>query len=407
MLRLDDHPSGRHFLQIPGPTNVPDRVLRAIDHPTIDHRGPEFARLTLAILDGLKRIFQTTGPVIIYPASGTGAWEAALVNTLSPGDRVLMFETGHFATLWHKMARSLSLDVDFIAGDWRRGVDPAAVEAKLVADRAHAFKAVMVVHNETSTGVTSRIAEIRRAIDRAGHPALFMVDTISSLASMDYRHAEWSVDVTVAGSQKGLMLPPGLSFNAVSDKALAASRSARLPRSYWKWDQVIASNRDGYFPYTPPTNLLYGLHEAIDMLLEEGLPAVFARHHRYGEATRRCVRAWGLEILCQNPAEYSDSLTAIVMPDGHDADALRRKVLERFDLSLGTGLGRLAGKVFRVGHLGFFNDLMLCATLCGVEMGLAIGGVPHRPGGIQAALEYLRGGAGALTSVRELETTRP
>lgn len=408
MLRLDDHPSGRHFLQIPGPTNVPDRILRAIDHPTIDHRGPEFARLTLSVLNGLAKIFQTAGPVVIYPASGTGAWEAALVNTLSPGDRVLMFETGHFATLWRKMATKLSLDVDFVTGDWRSGVDPAAVEAKLSADGAHAFKAVMVVHNETSTGVTSRVAEIRQAIDRARHPALFMVDTISSLASMDYRHGEWGVDVTVAGSQKGLMLPPGLSFNAVSDKALAASRTARLPRSYWGWDEIIASNRSGYFPYTPPTNLLYGLHEAIDMLLSEGLPAVFARHHRHGEATRRAVAAWGLELVCRNPAEYSDSLTAIMLPEGHDADAFRNKVLERFDMSLGTGLGRLAGRVFRIGHLGFFNDLTLCATLCGVAMGLAVSAVPHRSGGILAALDYLQGGvATTLPPARQAETTLP
>jgi alanine-glyoxylate transaminase / serine-glyoxylate transaminase / serine-pyruvate transaminase len=398
MLRLDDHPSGRHFLQIPGPTNVPDRILRALDHPTIDHRGPEFARLTLEILGGLKKIFQTSGPVIIYPASGTGAWEAALANTLSPGDRVLMFETGHFATLWRKMAGKLGLDIDFVAGDWQSGVDPAAVTAKLAEDKAHAIKAVAVVHNETSTGVTSRIPLIREAIDRAGHPALFMVDTISSLASMDYRHGEWGVDVTVAGSQKGLMLPPGLSFNAVSDKALAASRTARLPRSYWGWDEIIASNREGYFPYTPSTNLLYGLHEAIDMLLAEGLPQVFARHHRHGEATRRAVRAWGFSILCRNAAEYSDSLTAIVMPDGHDADAFRRKVLERYDLSLGTGLGKLAGKVFRIGHLGFFNDLMLCGTLAGVEMGLGLAAVPHRAGGVQAALEYLSDGIPAKAS---------
>jgi alanine-glyoxylate transaminase/serine-glyoxylate transaminase/serine-pyruvate transaminase len=407
MLRLDDHASGRHFLQIPGPTNVPDRILRAIDHPTIDHRGPEFARLTLAILEGLKKIFQTTGPVIIYPASGTGAWEAALVNTLSPGDRVLMFETGHFATLWRKMAAKLSLEVDFVGGDWRSGVDPAAVEAKLGADRAHAVKAVMVVHNETSTGVTSGIPDIRRAIDRVRHPALFMVDTISSLASMDYRHDEWGVDVTVAGSQKGLMLPPGLSFNAVSDKALAASRSARLPRSYWSWDEMVVSNRAGYFPYTPPTNMLYGLHEAIDMLLAEGLPAVFARHHRHGETTRRAVNAWGLELLCRDPAGYSDALTAIVMPVGHDADAFRRQVLERFDMSLGAGLGRLAGRVFRIGHLGFFNDLTLCATLCGVEMGLAMTGVPHRSGGIQAALDYLQGSVTSPTPRREPATTLP
>ena len=389
MLRLDDHPSGRHFLQIPGPTNVPDRILRALDHPTIDHRGPEFARLTLEILDGLKKIFQTDGPVVIYPASGTGAWEAALANTLSPGDRVLMFETGHFATLWRKMAAKFALEVDFVPGDWRSGVDPALVQQKLAADKPQAIKAVMVVHNETSTGVTSRIPQIREAIDHAQHPALFMVDTISSLASIEYRHRQWRVDVTVAGSQKGLMLPPGLSFNAVSEKALAASKAARLPRSYWSWDEIIASNRDGYFPYTPSTNLLYGLHEAIAMLLEEGLPAVFARHQRHGEATRRAVRAWGLELLCRNPEEYSNSLTAIQLPDGHDADRFRRLVLERFDMSLGTGLGRLAGRVFRIGHLGFFNDLTLAGTLCGVEMGLGLAGVTHRAGGVQAALEYL------------------
>jgi alanine-glyoxylate transaminase/serine-glyoxylate transaminase/serine-pyruvate transaminase len=391
MLKLDDHPSGRHFLQIPGPTNVPDRVLRALDHPTIDHRGPEFARLTLEILDGLKRVFQTSSPIVIYPASGTGAWEAALVNTLSPGDRVLMFETGHFATLWRKMADKLGLSVDFVPGDWRSGADAAVVESKLADDKAHAIKAVLVVHNETSTGVTTAIPPIREAIDRAGHPALLMVDTISSLASIDYRHAEWGVDVTVAGSQKGLMLPPGLSFNAVSDKALAASKEARLPRSYWAWDDIIAMNRQGYFPYTPATNLLYGLHEAIDMLLGEGLPNVFARHDRHAEATRRAVRGWGLEILCRNPAEYSSSLTAIIVPEGHDADAFRREALARYDLSLGTGLGRLAKKVFRIGHLGFFNDLTLCGTLCGVEMALAASRVPHKSGGIAAALSFLAG----------------
>jgi len=391
MLKLDDHPSGRHFLQIPGPTNVPDRVLRALDHPTIDHRGPEFARLTLEILDGLKRIFQTSSPVVTYPASGTGAWEAALVNTLSPGDRVLMFETGHFATLWRKMADKLGLAVDFVPGDWRSGVDAAVVERQLAADKAHAIKAVLVVHNETSTGVTSAIPPIRQAIDRAGHPALLMVDTISSLASIDYRHGEWGVDVTVAGSQKGLMLPPGLSFNAVSDKALAASKQARLPRSYFAWDEIISMNRQGYFPYTPATNLLYGLHEAIDMLLGEGLPNVFARHDRHAEATRRAARGWGLEILCRNPAEYSSSLTAIMVPEGHDADAFRREALVRYDLSLGTGLGRLAGKVFRIGHLGFFNDLTLAGTLCGVEMALAASRVPHRSGGVAAALAFLGG----------------
>jgi alanine-glyoxylate transaminase/serine-glyoxylate transaminase/serine-pyruvate transaminase len=402
MLKLDDHPSGRHFLQIPGPTNVPDRVLRALDHPTIDHRGPEFARLTLEILDGLKRVFQTASPIVIYPASGTGAWEAALVNTLSPGDRVLMFETGHFATLWRKMADRLGLVVDFVPGDWRSGADAAAVETRLGADKARAIKAVLVVHNETSTGVTTAIPPIREAIDRAGHPALLMVDTISSLASIDYRHAEWGVDVTVAGSQKGLMLPPGLSFNAVSDKALAASRTARLPRSYFAWDEIIAMNRQGYFPYTPATNLLYGLHEAIDMLLGEGLPNVFARHDRHAEATRRAVRGWGLEILCRNPAEYSSSLTAIVVPDGHDADAFRREALARYDLSLGTGLGRLAGKVFRIGHLGFFNDLMLCGTLCGVEMALAASRVPHKSGGVAAALAFLAGAPGSKSGAPAL-----
>ena len=398
MLRLDDHPSGRHFLQIPGPTNVPDRVLRALDHPTIDHRGPEFARLTLEVLERLKQVFQTRGPVVIYPASGTGAWEAALVNTLSPGDRVLMFETGHFATLWRKMAEKLGLAVDFVEGDWRSGVDPAAVESRLADDKAHAIKAVMVVHNETSTGVASRIPAIRKAIDRASHPALFMVDTISSLASMDYRHGEWGVDVTVAGSQKGLMLPPGLSFNAVSDKAIAASAKARLPRAYWNWDEIISMNRQGYFPYTPATNMLYGLHEATAMLLEEGLENVFARHDRLAEATRRAVRGWGLEILCRNPSEYSSALTALMMPDGHDADLFRREVLTRFDMSLGTGLGRLAGRVFRIGHLGFFNDLSLCGALCGVEMGLAAMNVPHRKGGIDAALEFLQGKSAAIES---------
>ena len=398
MFQLDSHPSGRHFLQIPGPTNVPDRVLRAMDQPTIDHRGPEFAQLTLEILEGLKPIFQTAGPVIIFPASGTGAWEAALVNTLSPGDRVLMFETGHFATLWRAMADKLGLVVDFVPGDWRSGVDAAVVEAKLAEDRARSYKAVLVVHNETSTGVTTRIHAIREAIDRTGHPALFMVDTISSLASLDYRHDEWGVDVTVAGSQKGLMLPPGISFNAVSDKALAASKHARLPRAYWRWDETIAMNRQGYFPSTPATNLLYGLHEAIAMLREEGLPAVFARHQRHAEATRRAVRAWGLEILCRNPAEYSGSLTGVMMPEGHDADAFRRDVLARFDMSLGTGLGRLAGRVFRIGHLGFFNDLMLCGTLCGVEMGLALRNVPHERNGVGAALAFLQENAMQTTT---------
>jgi len=383
------HRSGRHFLQIPGPTNVPDRVLRAIDRATMDHRGPEFGPMTLEILEGLKTVFQTKQPVVIYPASGTGAWEAALVNTLSAGDRVLMFETGHFATLWNKMATKLGLSVDLVPTDWRRGVDPAAVEAKLKEDKQHSIKAVCVVHNETSTGATSRIGAIRKAIDAAGHPALYMVDTISSLASIDYRHDEWGVDVTVAGSQKGLMLPPGLSFNCVSEKARKASASAKLPRSYWSWDEMLSNNKTGYFPYTPATNLLYGLHEALQMLRDEGLPNVFARHNRHAEATRRAVRAWGLEILCNVPEEQSSSLTAVMMPAGHDADRLRKIILEAYDMSLGTGLGRLAGKVFRIGHLGDFNDLTLAGTLAGVEMGLELAGVPHKKGGVLAAFEHL------------------
>ena len=383
--------SGRHFLQIPGPTNVPDRILRATDRPTIDHRGPEFAEMTREVLAGLKAVFQTDGPVVIYPASGTGAWEAALVNVLSPGDRVLMFETGHFATIWRQLAGRFGFEVDFVAGDWRHGVAPDAVEGKLADDRNHAIKAVCVVHNETSTGVTSRLAEVREAIDRTGHPALLMVDTISSLASIDYRHREWGVDVTVAGSQKGLMLPPGLSFNAISEKALKASETAGLPRSYWGWQEMLKANESGFFPYTPATNLLFGLREAIRMLLEEGLEAVFARHARLAEATRRAVRAWGLELLCLDEREYSNSLTAVLMPDGHDADAFRKVVLESFDMSLGNGLGKVQGKVFRIGHLGNFNELMLAGTLAGVEMGLERAGVPHAKGGVQAALDFLSG----------------
>jgi alanine-glyoxylate transaminase/serine-glyoxylate transaminase/serine-pyruvate transaminase len=386
---LDHRPSGRHFLQIPGPTNVPERVLRAIDRPTIDHRGPEFATLAKAVIAGMKRVFRTEADVVIYGASGTGAWEAALVNTLSPGDRVLMAETGQFATLWKRLAERLGIVVDFMPGDWRHGADAGAIEARLAADTTHAIMAGCVVHNETSTGVTSRIAPIRDAIDRVRHPALLFVDTISSLGSIDYCHDAWRVDVTVAGSQKGLMLPPGLSFNAISAKALAASKSARLPRAYFDWSDMLASNAGGYFPYTPSTNLLYGLEEALAMLAEEGLEHVFARHARHAEATRRAARAWGLEILCADPAEASATLTALVMPQGHDADAFRKVVLERYDLSLGQGLGKLAGKVFRIGHLGWFNDLMLCGTLCGVEMGLAAAQVPHRAGGVRAALDYL------------------
>jgi alanine-glyoxylate transaminase / serine-glyoxylate transaminase / serine-pyruvate transaminase len=384
------HRAGRHFLQIPGPTNVPDRILRAIDGTVIDHRGPEFAKLGAAVLQGLKSVFKTTNPVVIYPASGTGAWEAALVNTLSPGDKVLMFETGHFATLWRQLAERLSLVVDFVPGDWRHGVSSALVEAKLTEDNKHEIKAVCCVHNETSTGVTSNIRAVRKAMDAVGHHALLLVDTVSSLASMDYRHDEWGVDVTVAGSQKGLMLPPGLSFNAISDKALKASRSAALPRSYWRWDDMLGPNKSGFFPYTPATNLLFGLQEAIAMLQEEGLDNVFARHAAHAIATRSAVRAWGLEVFCANPAEYSNSLTTVVMPEGHDADEFRRIVLDRFDMSLGSGLGKLKGLVFRIGHLGSFNDLMLAGTLSGVEMGLALAAVPHRHGGVQAALDNLK-----------------
>ena len=383
------HKSGRHFLQIPGPTNTPERVLRAIAAPTIDHRGPEFGALGREVLEGLKAVFQTRQPVVIYPASGTGAWEAALVNTLSPGDRVLMVETGQFASLWQKLAARLGLATELIPTDWRRGADAAAIQTRLAADTAHTIKAVCVVHNETSTGVTTRIEPIRKAIDAARHPALLMVDTISSLGSIDYRHDEWGVDVTVAGSQKGLMLPPGLSFNCASEKARAASTSARLPRSYWHWDEMLANNKSGYFPYTPATNLLFGLREALAMLREEGLAHVFARHRRHAEATRRAVRAWGLEILCAVPEEYSSALTAVLVPDGHDADHVRKVILEQFDMSLGTGLGKVAGKVFRIGHLGDFNDLTLAGTLAGVEMGLALAGVPHQRGGVQAAIDYL------------------
>ncbi len=385
--------AGRHFLQIPGPTNVPDRVLRAIDNPTMDHRGPDFGHFGLALLEKLRPVFKTAGPVVVYPASGTGAWEAALVNTLSPGDRVLMSETGWFASLWREMAERLSLCPEFVGSDWRRGADAAGFEARLREDKAHAIKAVAVVHNETSTGCTSRIALVRRAIDAAGHPALLLVDTISSLASIDYRHDEWGVDVTVAGSQKGLMLPPGLSFNAVSEKALAAAEHARLPRSFWDWKPMLAANATGYFPYTPATNLLYGLDAAIDMLLEEGLENVFARHDRFAEATRRAVRAWGLEIQCQEPLEYSSALTAVRVPEGHSANALRATILERHNMSLGNGLGPLADRVFRIGHLGDFGDLQLVGTLGGVEMGLREAGVPHAPGGVQAALGYLSGNA--------------
>jgi alanine-glyoxylate transaminase/serine-glyoxylate transaminase/serine-pyruvate transaminase len=364
-------------------------VLRAVAQPTVDHRGPAFARLGREALDGLQRVFQTSGHVLIYPSSGTGAWEAALVNTLSPGDKVLMFETGHFAVLWRDMAVRLGLQVDFVPGDWRHGVDPAIVEQKLADDRAGAIKAVAIVHNETSTGVTTRIPDVRRAIDAARHPALLLVDAVSSLGSIDYRHDEWGADISVSSSQKGMMLPPGLGFNAISDKALAASSSARLPRSYWDWGPMIANNAAGFFTTTPATNLLYGLCEAVRMLMDEGLANVFARHQRFAEATRRAVAGWGLEVLCANPAEYSPALTAVVLPAGHDADAFRTIVLERFDMSLGAGLGKMKGKIFRIGHLGDFNDLMLAGTLSGVEMGLAAAGVPFMRGGVTAALDYL------------------
>ncbi len=380
---------GRHFLQIPGPTNVPDRVLRAMDAPTIDHRGPEFAKLTFAILEDLKPVFKTTSEIVIFPSSGTGAWEASLVNTLSPGDKVLMFETGQFAMQWHRMAKNLGLNAEVVPGDWRHGADPAQLEGLLREDREHRIKAVAVVHNETSTGVTSRIPEIRKAIDRANHPALLMVDTISSLASIDYRHDEWGVDVTVAGSQKGLMLPPGIAFNAIGPKARAAAKLSRTPKSYWNWEDILAASKSGFFPYTPATNILYGLREALRMLHEEGLDNVFARHARLAEATRRAARAWGLEILCLNPEEYSNTLTALLMPEGHNADNLRKVVLERYNMSLGTGLGKLQGRVFRIGHLGDFNELMLAGTLAGVEMGLSVAGIPHARGGILAAMSYL------------------
>ena len=385
--------AGRHFLQIPGPTNVPDRVLRAIDNPTIDHRGPTFGVLGRDILTELKQVFQTAGPVIIYPASGTGAWEAALTNTLSPGDAVLMCRTGWFATLWNEMATRLGLAPIFIETDWRRGADVAAIGQALTDDKAHRSKAVCVVHNETSTGCTSRIDEVRAAMDAARHPALLLVDTISSLASIDYRHDAWGVDVTIAGSQKGLMLPPGLSFNAISAKALKAAEGAKLPRSYWDWRPMLEANKTGYFPYTPGTNLLFGLQAAVRMLLEEGLVNVFARHDRHAEATRRAVRAWGLEIQCAEPRHYSSSLTAVRLPEGHSADGLRAVILEKFNMSLGNGLGILKDRVFRIGHLGDFGDLQLLGTLGGVEMGLRAAGVPHKPGGVQAAIDYLAGNA--------------
>ncbi|MEL7171816.1 MAG: aminotransferase class V-fold PLP-dependent enzyme [Pseudomonadota bacterium] len=393
--------AGRHFLQIPGPTNVPDRVLRAMDYPTIDHRSADFAEIGRKAIAGMKSVFKTEAHVIIYPASGTGAWEAALVNTLSAGDRVLMCETGHFATLWKKMADKLGLVTEFISTDWRVGADEAAIEARLRDDSAGKIKAVCVVHNETSTGCTSDIAAVRKAIDAAGHDALLMVDTISSLASIDYRHDEWGVDVTVSGSQKGLMLPPGLSFNAVSEKAMAATATAGMTRSYWDWTEMTGPNLKGFFPYTPATNLLYGLVEACDMLHEEGLDRVFARHERHAAATRAAVNAWGLEILCREPRFYSGSLTAVMMPEGHSADAFRAVVLEHFDMSLGQGLSKLSDKIFRIGHLGDFNDLTLIGTLGGVEMSLGLAGVPHAKGGVDAAMAVLAGATEAAAAAAE------
>ncbi len=389
---MSSYKAGRHFLQIPGPTNVPDRILRAIDRPTIDHRGPDFAKLGKECLEGMRAIFQmgSEGHVIIYPASGTGAWEAAIVNTLSPGDRVLMFETGQFASLWRRIADNFGLQVDFVPGDWRHGVPMDVLAQKLAADPGHAIKAVMCVHNETSTGVTTKISEVRRIIDAAKHPALLMVDTISGLGSADYRHSEWGVDVSIAGSQKGLMLPPGLGFNAISPKALAASKTSKFPKAYWSWHEMIAANQNGFFPTTPATNLLFGLREAIHMMVhEEGLANVFKRHQRHAAATRAAVQAWGLELLPLNPEEYSPALTAVMMPAGFSEVDFRKVALESFDLSLGAGLGKVTGKVFRIGHLGDFNDLMLCGTLCGVEMTLQKAGVPSRPGGVTAALTYL------------------
>jgi alanine-glyoxylate transaminase/serine-glyoxylate transaminase/serine-pyruvate transaminase len=389
MAKNSSRTAGRHFLQIPGPTPLPDRILRAMDMPVIDHRGPEFFRLARRVLDGVKTIFKCTGPVIMYPASGTGAWEAALVNTLSPGDKVLMYETGQFSTLWKNMAKRLGLDSVFIESDWRTGADADAIEAKLKADKQHAIKAVCILHNETSTGCVSHPKEIRKAIDSAKHPALLIVDTISSLASMDYRHDEWGVDVTVGGSQKGLMLPPGASFNAVSEKALSTSKQAKLPKSYWAWDDMIAANKKDYFPYTPPTNLLYGLAESIEMLHEEGLENVFARHDRFAEATRRAIRTWGLEIFCRDSKYYSSTITGVLLPEGHDADRFRAIALDHFDISYGMSFARYAGRMFRIGHLGDTNDLTIIGSLAGTEMALVLAGVPHKKGGVQAAMDYL------------------
>jgi len=389
MSKNSSRPVGRHFLQIPGPTALPDRVLRAMDTPIIDHRGPDFAKLAKRCLEGIKTIFKTTNPVIIYTATGTGAWEAALVNTLSPGDRILMVETGQFGTLWKNMAAKFGLQPEFLSTDWRVGADPAAIEAKLKEDKKHEIKAVCFLHNETATGCLSPVAEIRKAIDRAKHPALLMVDTISSLASADYRHDEWGVDVTIGGAQKGLMLPPGMSFNAVSDKALAAAKQSKLPKSFWAWDEMIAMNKSGFFPYTPATQMLHGLAEAIDMLHEEGLENVFARHNLLAEATRRAVRTWGLDILCRDSKYYSPTVTGVLLPEGHNADAFRNLALERFNISYGTSFGPFVGRYFRIGHLGDTNELMLMGALAATEMTLALAGIPHKKGGVQAAMDYI------------------
>jgi alanine-glyoxylate transaminase / serine-glyoxylate transaminase / serine-pyruvate transaminase len=389
MSKNSSRPIGRHFLHIPGPSPLPDRVLRAMDTPIIDHRGPEFAKLAKRVFDGLKTIFKTTNPVIVYTATGTGAWEAALVNTLSPGDRVLMVETGQFATLWKKMAENIGLLPEFIATDWRIGADPNVIETHLRKDTNKQIKAVCVLHNETSTGCLSPVAEIRKAIDAAGHPALYLVDTISSLASTDYRHDEWGVDVTVGGAQKGLMLPPGMSFNAISDKALAAAKNSKLAKSFWSWDDMLAMNKIGFFPYTPATQMLHGLAAGIDMLHEEGLDNVFARHDRLAEATRRAVRAWGLEIMCREPRYYSPTITAVMLPEGHNADAFRSLALERYNISYGASFGRYAGKYFRIGHLGDINETHMIGALGATEMALSLAGIPHRQGGVQAAMDYL------------------
>jgi alanine-glyoxylate transaminase/serine-glyoxylate transaminase/serine-pyruvate transaminase len=389
MAKSNSFRSGKHLLQVPGPTNIPDRVLRAMSSPTIDHRGPEFAEIVKRVLDRLKRIFKTTQPIIIFPGSGTGAWEAAIVNTLNPYDKVLMFETGQFSSLWAEQAKKFNIEVDLVPGDWRTGADPKIVEKKLSEDQSYKIKAVFALHNETSTGVTSNIAKIRQAMDSAKHPALLMVDTISSLASIDYCHDDWKVDVTVGGSQKGLLLPPGLSFNAVSQKALEANKKSTMQKSYWDWKPILASNKDGAFPYTPPTNMFFGLDEAIDMLNEEGLENVFKRHARLAEATRVAVKAWGLEILAKNPDEYSNTITAVLLPQGHDSDNLRKIIYDEYNMSLGMGLNKVKGKVFRIGHLGDFNELMLSGTLAGVELGLRKAKIPHKPGGLMAAIDFL------------------